>query len=97
MTKATKEAPKKKMLISPAEQASDLRQRCDAAGLPKRCTLRGFRKGRARNIAEAGGSAHKIQAITGHKTLSEVQHYTEAADRKRLGESATRKLRESGA
>jgi hypothetical protein len=38
----------------------------------------------------------RFAAITGHATLSEVQRYTKAADRKRLAQSAMRKLIEGG-
>ncbi|MFN4101618.1 MAG: tyrosine-type recombinase/integrase, partial [Pararhodobacter sp.] len=62
----------------------DMRKWCDAAGLPE-CTPHGLRKAIARRMAEAGAAPHVIGAVTGHKTLSEVQRYTEAADRDRLG------------
>lgn len=61
----------------------DMRKWCDAAGLPE-CTSHGLRKAIARRLGEAGASALTIMAITGHKTLSEVQRYTEAADRAKL-------------
>jgi site-specific recombinase XerD len=48
---------------------------CDAAGLPTRCSAHGLRKAVARRLAEKGASAHQIAAITGHKTLSEMQRY----------------------
>ncbi len=37
----------------------------------------------ARRLAKAGATAHQIAEIAGHKTLSEVTRYTEAADQKR--------------
>ncbi|MGD9918007.1 MAG: tyrosine-type recombinase/integrase [Paenirhodobacter sp.] len=43
----------------------------------------GLRKSRAMQLAEAGATTHQIAAWTGHQSLSEVQHYTEAADRRR--------------
>lgn len=49
------------------------------AGLPARCVLHGLRKAAARRLAEAGCSTLQIMAITGHKTMSEVERYTEAA------------------
>ena len=45
-----------------------------------------------RRLAEAGATAHEIMAVTGNKTLSEVERYTKAADRKHLAESAMQKL-----
>lgn len=62
----------------------DMRRWCDVAGIPE-CTPHGLRKAIARRMAEAGAAPHVIGAVTGHKTLSEVQRYTEAADRDRLG------------
>lgn len=45
----------------------------------------------ARRLAEAGCSAHEIMALTGHKTLSEVERYTRAAEQVRLGQTALAK------
>jgi integrase len=61
------------------------------AGLPGRCKAHGLRKAAARRLAETGCSASEIAAITGHKTLAEVERYTRAADQERLarrGDSA---------
>jgi integrase len=80
---------------SPKALGGDFRKWCDAAELPKRCTIHGLRKGGARRLAEAGATAHEIQAVTGHKTLSEVERYTRAADRKRLAQAAIKKLVQS--
>ena len=44
-----------------------------------------------RRLAEAGNTAHELMAISGHKTLKEVQRYTAAADKKRLADSAMAK------
>jgi integrase len=54
------------------------------ADLPNHCTAHGLRKARARIMAEAGKTAHQIAVWAGWKTLAEVVHYTEAANRKRL-------------
>lgn len=59
---------------------SDMRRWCNAAGL-RNCTPHGLRKAIARRLAEAGATAPQIAAITGHKTLSEVQRYIAAANR----------------
>jgi len=68
------------------------REQCDMAGL-RHCTAHGLRKAAARRLAEAGCSTHEIAAITGHASLKEVARYTEAADRKRLAQSAMAKVR----
>jgi len=63
------------------------RDRCDEAGLPD-CAAHGLRKACSRRLAEAGCTANEIMAITGHKSLVEVQRYTKAADQIRLARSA---------
>jgi integrase len=63
-----------------------------AAGLPPRCRLHGLKKSAMRRLAETGGTAHELMAVSGHKTLSEVQRYTSAADMKRLAETAITKM-----
>jgi hypothetical protein len=59
--------------------------------LPAHCRLHGLKKGGMRRLAEAGGTAHELMAISGHKTLSEVQRYTEDANRKKLAVSGIKK------
>jgi integrase len=61
-----------------------------AAGLPAHCRLHGLKKGGMRQGAEDGLSAHQLMAWSGHRSLSEVQRYTEAANRKRLADAALR-------
>jgi Phage integrase family len=63
------------------------------AGLPARCRLHGLKKGGMRRLAEAGSTAHELMAISGHRTLTEVQRYTEEADKKHLADSGMAKLR----
>lgn len=63
------------------------REKCDEAGLGH-CSGHGLRKACATALADAGCSAHEIAAITGHKSLREVERYTRAADQKRLAERA---------
>src|SRR5450755_3734163 len=65
------------------------------AGLPERCKAHGRRKAAARRLAEAGCSANEIAAITGHKTLAEVERYTRAADQERLARQAIQRQRQS--
>ncbi|KPQ06157.1 MAG: Site-specific recombinase XerD [Rhodobacteraceae bacterium HLUCCA12] len=52
------------------------------AGLADDCTAHGLRKARAAELAEAGATASQIGAWTGHRSLSEVAHYTRSADQK---------------
>jgi len=56
--------------------------------LPDGLSPHGLRKATCRRLAEAGCSPHEIMSISGHKTLSEVTRYTQAASRKQLAERA---------
>jgi integrase len=71
------------------------RELCDQAGCPD-ISAHGGRKATARRLAEIGCSANQIASITGHASLSEVQRYTRAADRKRMACEAMKKLVEGG-
>jgi integrase len=73
---------------------NDFAQWATAAGLPSRCRLHGLKKSAMRRLAEAGNTAHELMAISGHRTLTEVQRYTAAADKKRLAESGVAKMRQ---
>lgn len=61
------------------------------AGLPARCVPHGLRKAMARRLAEGDATAKQIAAVTGHKTLSEVERYTAAANQPRLAQQAFEK------
>jgi integrase len=80
---------------SPNDLSDEFRVWCDAAGLPAECSLHGLRKAAARRLAEAGCSTHEIAAITGHKTLKEVERYTKSAEQARLARQAMAKLLEN--
>jgi integrase len=73
--------------FTPAGFGNWFRKQCDLAGLAK-CSAHGLRKAAATRLADAGCSANQIAAITGHKSLSEVAHYTRAADQERLARQA---------
>lgn len=74
--------------FSPAYFGNVFARWCDEAGLPKVCRAHGIRKAVATRIADSGAGAHSIKAVTGHKRLADVQHYTLAADQKRLARGA---------
>jgi integrase len=61
-------------------------------GLPRGLNIHGLRKLAAVRLAEAGCSAHEIAAITGHKTLAMVQHYTRAVNQRTLADVAVLRL-----
>lgn len=77
--------------FSPAGFGNRFREWCDEAGLPH-CTAHGLRKAAAVRLAERGATAHEIMAITGHKTLEEVERYTRAVQKARLADSAMAKM-----
>jgi integrase len=66
------------------------REWCDEAGL-SHCSAHGLRKAQSRRLAEAGCTVHEIAAITGHRSLSEIRRYTEAAEQARLARAAIAK------
>jgi integrase len=65
------------------------------AGLPDCCRLHGLKKGGMRRRAEGGNTTHELMAFSGHKTLAEVQRYTEAANKKRLADSGAAKMQDA--
>jgi integrase len=76
-----------------ANNLSDLfRTWCNAAGLPPRCVFHGLRKAACTRLADAGCTEHEISAISGHKSLKEVQRYTKAADQARLARAAMERI-----
>ena len=62
------------------------------AGLPKDCVPHGIRKTACRHLAHAGASNKEIQSVSGHKTLAEIERYTESAEQARLARSAIARL-----
>jgi integrase/recombinase XerD len=68
------------------------RKQVAAAGLPDHCVPHGLRKAACRIMAESDCTPHEIRAISGHRTLKEVERYTAAADNKRLAARAKAKV-----
>lgn len=66
----------------------------EAAGLPDECVLHGLRKVAARDLADAGCTAHEIASVTG-QSMIEVQRYTRAANQQKLAQAAILKLERS--
>ena len=67
-------------------------QRIGEAGVPDHCVTHGLRKAAARRLAEAGATTHQIMAITGHKSLAEVERYTREAAQRSNAAAAMLKL-----
>ena len=65
---------------------------CDGAGLPQHCVFHGLRKAALTRLADAGCTAHEIAAISGHKTLKEIERYTKGADQARLARAAMERI-----
>lgn len=77
----------------PADRLThEMREHLDSIGLPN-LHLHGLRHTAGTELAEAGCSAHEIQAVLGHRTLQMTERYTKKASRKRLAGAAILKLR----
>lgn len=76
--------------FTPAGFGNWFREVCDKAGLGW-VSAHGLRKAAARRLAQDGCTAHEIAAITGHRSLQEVQRYTRAVDQEKLAEQAQAK------
>ena len=59
-----------------------------AADLPAKCVSHGLRKAAMRRLAEAGKTTKQIAAVSGHKSLREVERYTDAAEQRLLAQDA---------
>lgn len=65
---------------------------CRQAGLPH-CTAHGVRKSTLTEIAENDGTPHQIMAVSGHRTLSEVERYTRKARAAKLATAGMAKVK----
>src|SRR6516165_1374471 len=79
--------------LSPAGLSTFMRKAIKEAGLPGKCKSHGLRKAAMRRLAEAGRTEKQIAAVSGHKTLREIERYTAAADQRRLARDAMSKPR----
>jgi integrase len=66
-----------------------------AAGLPSHCVAHGLRKAALRRLAEYGSTTREISAVSGHRTLTEIERYTRRADHARLSQAAIRRIPDS--
>jgi integrase len=78
--------------FSPAGFTNWFRDVCNEAGL-QGFSAHGLRKASMTRFAEAGCSAHEIAAFSGHKTLSEIAHYTRSVEQAALAREAMVKAR----
>jgi integrase/recombinase XerD len=65
---------------------------CRQADMPH-CAAHGVRKATPTRMAENSATPHEIMVVTGHKTLSEVERYTRAANTRRLADSGMAKFK----
>ena len=65
-----------------------VRRAAKSAGLPADCVAHGLRKSGMRLLAENGASENQLAAVSGHKSMAEVQRYTKAADQAGLARAA---------
>jgi len=70
---------------------TDFAQWARAAGLPDRCRLHGLKKAGMSQGADAGMTTHELMNQSGHRTLAEVERYTQGADQKKLAASGMAK------
>lgn len=68
------------------------REAAVSAGVDGNC--HGLRKAAATRLAEAGATIHELNAVFGWSGTSMASHYTLAANRKTLADSAAKKLEE---
>ena len=78
--------------FSPAGFTNWFRDVCNEAGVSG-FSAHGLRKASMTRFAEAGCSVHEIQAFSGHKTLSEIAHYTSSVEQAALARKAMAKAR----
>lgn len=71
--------------------SKEFRRALNAAGL-NHLHFHGLRHTAAKRLAEAGCTAHEIQAITGHKSLQMVERYTREVNQGLLSDAAVTKL-----
>jgi integrase len=69
-----------------------IRLAAHAVGLPSHCVAHGLRKAALRRLAEHGSTTKEIAAVSGHRSLKEIERYTERADQARLSRAALKRI-----
>jgi integrase len=67
------------------------KDRCVEASLP-RCSAHGLRKAATKTVIEKGHTTAQAGGLTGHKTLTEIDHYSAKRDRAALSDVAVGSL-----
>jgi integrase len=63
------------------------------AKLPASCVAHGLRKTMMRLLAENGATEKEMSAVSGHKSIAEVQRYTQSADQVGLARTALKRIK----
>lgn len=79
--------------FTPAGFGNWFGESCRRAGLPVGHNAHGLRKSAARRLAEAGCTSRQIMAVTGHRSLDEVERYTREVDQVALATRAISMLK----
>ena len=74
--------------MSGASLTKFMRRAIDKAGLPLHCSPHGLRKAALRRLAENSATTKGIAAVSGHRTLKEVERYTAKANQTKLAAAA---------
>jgi integrase/recombinase XerD len=77
---------------STAGFGNTMRDWCDQANL-HHYSAHGLRKATPTQMAENDATPHQIMAVTGHRSLEEVERYTRKAQRRKLADEAMAKLK----
>jgi integrase len=78
--------------FQPNDLSEQFRQWCNEAGLPRHLSLHGLRHTMGDKLAETGSSPNEIASVLGHAGGRSALHYTQGADRKRMGRTAMKRL-----
>ncbi len=69
---------------------------CRKAGVDQKLSPHGLRKTAATRLSDVGCSAAEICAITGHKSIAEMEKYIRDRDQMHLADSAITRLEQNG-
>ncbi len=80
--------------VSPKGLTQFMTRAIRKADLPSDCVAHGLRKSSLTRLANYGAPTKEITAVSGHRTLKEVERYTSAADNERLARAAIARIPE---